>query len=185
MSLTSNPGSPPLVGGFECEPLAADLGEPDLQVGAGERGAGGVEHQGAVGALVEVHGVPLGPRDRRGVPATRLRSNDPTPRSVPGEPAAGIEPAAVGAPVEIGFARGSSERFTPVTMKPKLPSPSWKSWLPADHGVVGGRLQGGAPGAADLIGDRVERAEGEPAGQPSGHLGGAEDPGEVGEASSP
>ena len=58
-------GRAPLVGGLELEPLAADLGEAHLHVAAAERGAGRVEGQRPVGALVEVHRILLGLRDRR------------------------------------------------------------------------------------------------------------------------
>ena len=68
----------PLVGGLEVEPLAADLGEPDLLVAAAQRGPGRVERRaGRPGRWYRCTGSRWVRAIAAGSPATRLRSSEP------------------------------------------------------------------------------------------------------------
>ena len=170
----------PLVGGLEHQPPAAHLGEPELQVGAGERGPGRVVLQRAVRPLVEVDRAALRPGDRLGLaghPAPVQRARHLVPAA--GEPAPRVQPRGVGAAVEPRLAglveravhRGDDEAEAAVAAGEVL--------VPAGDGVVGRGLQR-AGGAGDVVGDRVEDAEGEAPRQAAGDLAGAQDPGRGG-----
>ena len=164
------PRRAPLVGGLEPEPVAADLREAELEIRAAERSAGGIERQWPVGALVQMDSILLGQRDRRlaaGHPAEIER-----PRHL--EPAANRRRASI-PPVyalrwRYGSVERSSERFTAVAMKPRLRVAVREVLIAAHDRVVRGGLQRRPVGTGDIVGDGVQHAERESAGQPAGHL---------------
>ena len=66
-----------------------------------------------------------------GSPATRLQSSEPdTSYRLPANRRRASSPAEYALRCSHGSLVSSSERFTAVTMKPRLPSPPEKSWLP-------------------------------------------------------
>ena len=170
----------PLVRGLPDQPPPTDFRDPELEVGARERGASGVQLERPVGALIEVHVSPLRAGDRlrlagHAAPVEGARHLV----ALAGEPSPRVEAGGVRAAVEPGRAARVQRAVHRRRDEPDVAVATGELLVAARHRVVRGGLQR-AGGADHVVGHGVEKAEVEPVAQTAGDLGGTDDPGRLG-----